>query len=200
MDEENLHLQLLFSTPLWKSKIENFQEVNKTMYGYIKKLHSEGNNGPDKSAIGGWHSPNFDLNHKEPRQFVNSINKSLNRAFIDMGWDLKSQTVKITGMWSVINNTGASNARHIHPNNFLSAAYYVKAPSNCGDIIFYDPRTGPVYRKPKIANDNKLNASEVSIQPEEGLLILFPSYLHHSVKANMSDSERIVISFNIDLN
>ena len=100
----------------------------------------------------------------EPRQFVNSINKSLNRAFIDMGWDFKSQTVKITSMWSVINNSGASNARHIHPNNFLSAAYYVKAPSNCGDIVFYDPRTGPVYRKPKIANDNKLNASEVSVK------------------------------------
>ena len=48
-------------------------------------------------------------------------------------------------------------------------------------------------------NANKLNAEVVNISPQEGLLILFPSYLFHSVKENNSGEERIVISFNIDL-
>ena len=52
----------------------------------------------------------------------------------------------------------------------------------------------------KIIQDNLLNASQISIVPEEGLLVLFPSWLHHSVQANTSNEERIVISFNIDLN
>ena len=38
-----------------------------------------------------------------------------------------------------------------------------------------------------------------SIEPKEGLLVLFPSYLYHSVDLNRSGEERIVISFNINL-
>jgi ectoine hydroxylase-related dioxygenase (phytanoyl-CoA dioxygenase family) len=35
--------------------------------------------------------------------------------------------------------------------------------------------------------------------PEEGDLLIFPSYLHHSVEENLSEDERIVISFNIEI-
>ena len=38
------------------------------------------------------------------------------------------------------------------------------------------------------------------MEPEEGKLLLFPAYLQHSVDENLSDDERIVISFNIDIN
>ena len=116
-----------------------------------------------------------------------------------MGWDVVNQKVKITSMWSVINKKNASNSRHIHSNNYISAAYYVKAPKNCGNIIFYDPRSEAVFRHPIISKPNKLNTNSFSIEPKEGLLVLFPSYLNHSVDLNNSDEERVVISFNIDL-
>ena len=185
---------------MWRSKIENYQEVNNTLYEYILNQKRNDEKGIGKSTIGGWHSPNFNLEDDVPKLFVNSINKTLSKAFIDMGWDVNSHLVKITGMWSIINKIGASNARHTHPNSFLSAAYYVRAPENCGDIMFHDPRSAPVFRRPKISKENMLNATEISIVPEDGLLILFPSWLHHSVKSNISSKERIVISFNVDLN
>ena len=93
----------------------------------------------------------------------------------------------------------ASNARHIHSNNYISSAYYVKAPHKCGNIIFYDPRSVTSFRYPKITNPNQLNSTVFSVQPKEGLLVLFPSYLYHSVDMNQTDEERIVISFNINL-
>ena len=200
MKENEINLQKLFSTPIWKSKINNYSDLNISLIKYIYKLNEGNTTGIGKSTIGGWHSPNFDLERNEPRIFVNAIKQSLNQAFIDMSWDVKSHKVKITGMWSIINKIGASNARHTHPNSFLSAAYYVKAPKNCGEIMFHDPRSAPSFRRPKIIQDNLLNASQISIVPEEGLLVLFPSWLHHSVQANTSNKERIVISFNIDLN
>ena len=102
-------------------------------------------------------------------------------------------------MWAIVNKGGAANARHHHGNSDISAAYYVRAPINSGDIVFYDPRPAPVFSHPKANNPNSLNAMVNSINPVEGLLVLFPSYLDHSVNANMSDEERIVISFNINL-
>ena len=86
-----------------------------------------------------------------------------------------------------------------HSNNYISAAYYVKAPEKSGNIIFHDPIAERVIRTPKINNQNKLNSNIFSVEPKEGLLVLFPSYLHHSVDTNTSDEERIVVSFNIDL-
>ena len=56
-----------------------------------------------------------------------------------------------------------------------------------------------MYFHPKVENPNNLNTNIVSIKPEEGLLVLFPSYLHHSVDVNRSNEDRIVISFNINL-
>ena len=142
---------------------------------------------------------NFNLQDTEPLFFINSISGILNESLVDMGWDLKNNKLKVTGMWSIINPTNASNARHIHSNNFISAAYYVKAPNNCGDIVFYDPRSANVIRSPIISTMNKLNSTIFSVSPKEGLLVLFPSYLHHSVNSNESDEERIVLSFNINL-
>ena len=44
---------------------------------------------------------------------------------------------------------------------------------------------------------NALNAQINAISPKEGALVLFPSYLDHSVNENLSNNERIVVSFNI---
>ena len=199
MKKNNKNISLIFSTPIWASLVPNYKELNKKMYKYIKKIELKNPLGITKSNLMGWHSEDFDLNNTESRFFVNSISGSLNTVFSDMGWDLKQQEIKITSMWSIINKESASNSRHIHSNNFISAAYYVKAPESCGDIVFHDPRSSAVIRHPKILKPNKLNSNVFTIQPKEGLLVLFPSYLHHSVDLNRSKEERIVISFNIDL-
>ena len=116
-----------------------------------------------------------------------------------MGWDLSSQLVKITQMWAIINKKGAFNERHHHGNSALSAAYYVKAEQNAGNIIFFDPRQANVFHHPASTKANSLNCQVQSITPKAGTLVLFPSYLEHKVGENLSNEERIVISFNISL-
>ena len=199
MTKRKSELNLVFSTPIWTGLILNYQELNIKMFKYIKDLQIQNPKGITKSNVFGWHSEDFDLENEQPKYFINSISTNLNEAFIDMGWDLKNQEVKVTSMWSVINKKNASNARHIHSNNYISAAYYVKTPENGGDIVFHDPRSVTTFRYPKIAENNTLNSNIFTIQPKEGLLVLFPSYLYHSVDLNRSEEERIVISFNINL-
>jgi len=199
MANEKPEPHLTFSTPIWTSIIPSYEEVNDRMHKYIKSLQSENPDGISKSNLLGWHSPDFDLEKEEPRYFINSISNSLNTVFNDMGWNLKDQKTKITSMWSIINKRDASNARHIHSNNYISSAYYVKAPQNCGDIVFHDPRSVTTFRHPLISKPNNLNTNVFTVQPKEGLLVLFPSYLYHSVDLNRTDEERIVISFNINL-
>ena len=199
MENRYSDLNLIFPTPLWTTIIPNYEDINKKMNQYVVSLRKSDPKGKIKSNLIGWHSQNFNLQDPEPQFFINGISKILNESINDMGWDVKRNELKITGMWTIINPTNASNARHIHSNNFISAAYYLKAPEDCGDIMFYDPRSAKVIKTPKINSSNNLNIEVVNVTPKEGLLALFPSYMHHSVGINKSKEDRIVISFNIDL-
>ena len=190
---------LFFPTPVWVSKIDNYKETNEEIYNYIKNLQTNDTKGVIKSNIKGWHSKDFDLNSTQPKNFINLISPNINKALIDMNWDIDNQNIKISSMWAIINIGGAANARHHHGNSSISAAYYVRAPENSGDIVFYDPRPAPVYSHPHCKDANYLNAMVNSVTPVEGGLVLFPSYLDHSVNENLSDDERIVISFNVTL-
>ncbi len=192
-------MHLFFSTPVWASKIDNFKDVNLEILNYILDLQQKDPDGIIKSNFSGWHSNNFDLNDQAPKNFVKAIKKNINSVLNDMNWDLDKQHVKINSMWAIINEKGAFNQRHLHSNNDLSAAYYVSASDKCGDIVFHDPRPAPVFKRPISKSPNILNATINSIKPEEGLLVLFPSYLEHSVNPNNSNSKRIVISFNINI-
>ena len=190
---------LLFPTPVWTLQLDNYKLVNEEMYDYIKKNQINDQKGITKSNIKGWHSKNFNLQDTEPKKFINVILPSIEKVMIDMNWDRERQTIKISNMWTIINTGGSTNSKHQHGNCTISGAYYVRAPKNCGDIVFYDPRPAPVFYYPSAKASNFLNAQVNGITPKEGALILFPSYLDHSVNENLSNEERIVISFNITI-
>ena len=188
---------LLFPTPVWTIKLDNYKIVNELMYEYIKTHQKNDKIGINKSNVRGWHSHDFDLNDNGPQKFINFILPAIQQVMTDMNWEKNKQIAKINNMWAIINTGGSGNLRHQHGNSTISGAYYVRAPMNSGDIVFYDPRPAPVYSHPNVVNPNLLNAQVNGITPKEGALVLFPSYLDHSVNENKSDEERIVISFNI---
>ncbi len=188
---------LFFPTPIWTLHLDNYQEVNTQMYKFIKDTQTKDNKGINKSNIKGWHSNDFDLQENEPKNFINFIKPSIEQVMLDMNWERKKQIIKISNMWAIINIGGSTNLRHQHGNSTISGAYYVRAPRDCGDIVFYDPRPAAVYSYPRVAGPNLLNAQVNGISPREGALVLFPSYVDHSVNENLSNEERIVISFNI---
>ena len=191
---------LLFPTPVWTTKLENFKKLNEEMYSYIKNSQINDQKGIKKSNNKGWHSKDFNMQETAPQNFIKNISTSIEKVISDMNWAKEKQTVKISNMWAIVNTGGSTNSRHQHGNSTLSGAYYVRAPKNCGDIVFYDPRPAPVFSYPTAVSSNLLNAQVNSITPKEGALILFPSYVDHSVNENLSNSERIVISFNIIIN
>ena len=190
---------LFFPTPVWTLQLDNYQSINEQMYEFIKNTQSKDREGISKSNIKGWHSKDFNMKENEPKNFIKFILPAIEQVITDMNWEKQKQSININNMWAIINTGGSANLRHQHGNSTISGAYYVRAPKNSGDIVFYDPRPAPVYTYPKAVNPNLLNAQVNGISPKEGALVLFPSYLDHSVNENLSNEERIVISFNITI-
>ena len=190
---------LFFPTPVWTLQLDNYQSINEQMYKFIKITQSKDQQGISKSNIKGWHSKDFNMQENEPKNFIKFILPAIEQVITDMNWEKQKQSININNMWAIINTGGAANHRHQHSNCTISGAYYVRAPKKSGDIVFYDPRPAPVYFHPLSTKPNSLNATQNSVNPVEGGLVLFPSYLDHSVNPNISNEERIVVSFNINL-
>ena len=107
------------------------------------------------------------------------------------------KSVTITGCWANISVPGAYHHEHSHPNNFLSAVYYIKAPEGGDAITFEDPRPQAHVIAPPVKKKSALTASTVTLDVKPGRLVLFPSWLKHAVAPNKSDEERWSVSFNI---
>ena len=187
-------IRSIFKVPIY---IKNLSLNNDYMSNYCYTL-KEQDNGRVVSNVGGWQSKDL----MGPHIPLNDLFKEIvNHSSLFMKEiQLKNpDSIKIDNIWVNINGYKDSNNTHIHPNSLISGVYYVNAFENAGalkfsrdDIIVYD------WNERTIETLNEYNSVSYFCKPITGNLILFPSWLSHSVFPNQSETqERISISFNI---
>jgi len=100
-------------------------------------------------------------------------------------------TSRIVGCWSVRLRRGGYHVNHVHPEGWLSSAYYVEVPAEVEDeemrsgwIKFGEPRM-PVPGAPPAH----------FVQPRAGRLVLFPSYMWHGTTPITGEAARMTVAF-----
>jgi uncharacterized protein (TIGR02466 family) len=207
--EQNFVQNLYFPTQVFAYSLEApiAGPLNTSLVTAIRAGQDREQKGIERSnfrALGGWHSSN-DL-HKQSDfiQLVRLINTCCGVLSHKNSYHEDFNLV-IGSMWSIVNRPGSWNRAHIHPGSNWSGVYYVQAPEGSGDIEFTDPRTANVFHDLRYSPNRqrpKSCWSKVTFKPEAGKLLIFPSWLYHSVAPNLSTaegdaSERIIISFNL---
>ena len=191
----------LFPQPVFKFKVKDHENINSNLLKYIYDLQKKDPIGVKKSNINGWHSQPFDLSDPEnlTNKFFKSIDIHIQSVFKSYGWIFDQSKVICTSMWAIINKKNSFNIEHTHSNNYLSAAYYVKAPENSGNFKTSNPNiiSRNIYPKPE--KPTEFNSNNITIKINEGDLLIFPAYLPHSVEENKSNEDRVIISFNLDI-
>ncbi len=198
----NKEILKYFPQPIFRYKVDNFKKYNSELLDYIYVLKKKDKKGLVRSNQGGWHSPPFDLKAKDSIQqkFALETTKYVFDVIKNYGWKLEPSKTIITEMWAIINKPNDFNVVHTHPNSYLSAAYYVKAPKNGGKFVIENPLEVARHSHPKEDRKTEFNIKVAGLEIEEGELLIFPAYLPHKVSENHSDEDRIVISFNININ
>ena len=160
------------------------------------------------SNEGGWHSDRDLMDWGGPRAeeviamaraVANHLTRDRHGREVQPDW--------IVSAWANVNGLGAANICHYHPGSFWSGAYYVDDggvnadPSLGGDFELLDPRgSAPAMAAPMLAfaGEGGLGAGATEwIRPRPGLLVLFPSWVQHQVRAYRGARERISIAFNL---
>jgi len=83
---------------------------------------------------------------------------------------------------------------HNHNHSHISGAIYLKVDDDSSKLYFYNPN--PYISMFSYENQNKFNYEYICIQPQNGDLILFPSWLKHGSDDINKTKERMVLSFN----
>lgn len=159
---------------------------------------SRNSDGINKSNVGGWHSTDDMHEREEFKEITEWIKGNVE----NVGRDIclrEDMTLEYDNMWANVNNEGHYNKTHNHPCSDISGVYYVRVPKPEAKIWFHDPRTAfkmnPIMRSEESHKRPEL-WSDVHFTPKPGMLLLFPSWLDHSVDKNVTRENRISISFN----
>ena len=184
----------MFPTLVWKVqlKAEMHEMVDAKILAALAKIRRDV---PQLAPGRGWQSDQTLHELEAFRDLVSCIDntaKSVLR-FLKVGYD----AFEITGCWANVLAKGAAHKAHSHPNNFLSGVYYVRTHPGTDTINFHDPRNQTGIIRPPVVELTAENTDQVVVRVKNGTLLIFPSYLQHSVDANMSGEERMSISFNI---
>jgi len=98
---------------------------------------------------------------------------------------------RLVGCWSVRLRRGGFHVNHVHPEGWLSSAYYVEVPPEVEDE---DIRSGWIkFGEPRMPVPGAPPAHFV--QPRAGRLVLFPSYMWHGTTPITGDSPRMTVAF-----
>jgi tetratricopeptide (TPR) repeat protein len=99
---------------------------------------------------------------------------------------------RFNGAWSVRLHRDGYHTSHVHPRGWISSAFYVQLPDSMraghtaeGTLSFGAPG---MLTTPSLP-------AELSVRPEVGLLVLFPSYFWHGTLPFHSDQPRLTVAF-----
>jgi uncharacterized protein (TIGR02466 family) len=198
-DKIKASLTMAFASPILRLQVPDAAGLNDTLISEARALRDR-SGGVRKSNRQGWHSENDLMTRTEPglsklaviiRQSVHYATRAIAPDFVFADHQMAAEG------WININPQHGYNVPHRHGGFMWSGCYYVSVPdpgeAASGSIEFLAPHSVPSSYSIFGAGCYQDN---ITLRPNAGDLLLFPSYLLHWVLPNEADAERITIAFN----
>ena len=182
---------LIFPTEIYEDfcyTVSNDQLLEECLT--FQKNHSIGH---IVSNMGGWQSqPLIEILSKNTEILLDHVINNLLGIYCNYGINRKP---KLVNYWFNINYPGNYNISHNHTMSFFSVVYYVKVPKNSGELVLERSDDSSYYMQ-YFTDMNQYIAQAILVDPEEHKLVIFPSWIKHSVNQNRSNNNRISLAFN----
>lgn len=196
----NGQLEQMFATPVFRYVFKHVETLNAELRDLILERERT-TPSMAKSNQGGWQSPPDFFSW--PGSAVATLERyaigalNIATARLPVAPHLRIE-FELYG-WAGVNRRGHYNTTHVHPMATWSGIYYVDAGDEPADapgaaLEFSHPITAAV-----MTFFPGVLASARIVRPESGMIILFPSYLQHSVRMYHGERPRICVPFNAHL-
>ena len=190
-------MEQIFATPIFSHVVEGTEALNAELARLILEREARGG-GQAKSNQGGWQSlPDF---FEWPGDAVAAVERiaasAIAAASVRAGVPPETELEMELHGWAAVNRAGHYNTVHVHPDATWSGVYYVdpgdEPAEGHGAAIEF---AHPVVAATMTFFPGILPSARV-VRPRAGLVILFPSYLQHSVRMYTGSRPRVCVPFN----
>ncbi|CAN1209279.1 TIGR02466 family protein [Tumidithrix helvetica PCC 7403] len=188
-----------FPTSVWNFDLDTHEKLNQDLLAAIYAEKQRDAQGVSWSNSLGWHSVDNLHQNLQFKPLMDIVLTNAIEVANCLAWDLSKYAVTVNNCWALVNRQFSSNFVHNHPNSLLSGAYYVRAAENCGGLFFRDPREIAHLTMPPLTELTPWTLQKVTYKPIAGRMIIFPSWLLHGVDPNLSEEDRVTVSFNLGL-
>ena len=114
-----------------------------------------------------------------------------------LAFDLDDRALELEDIWINILPEGGTHSGHIHPHSVISGTTYVAMPEGTSALRLEDPRLAMMMAAPPRRKDAPEELQSFHyVRPEVGEVLLWESWLRHEVPMNMSEDDRVSVSFN----
>jgi uncharacterized protein (TIGR02466 family) len=199
-------LSLVFTTPLYMRRVQDCEALNAGLARLILAWRGQ-TQGTALSNVGGWQSPHSLLSRAEPeiarlRTLVDEAVRAMTGLPALVEQRPSPATPRYTaGGWANVNTDGDYNQLHVHPRSHWAVVYYVATgtpapgvPFN-GKIELRDPRPGAQFGRVAGFTFGR----PLTVEPQPGLVLSFPSWVEHWVHPFRGTGERISIAINVEM-
>lgn len=193
-----MNLLHIYSTPFWEAYYPNFETDKENLLTCVRDFRSKN---PETS-----HQPHVSHMFQSPmtltkEPMMSSLFDYIAQVGMKAAFDLDfvKNEIYLTAAWvNFMDSTSCIQFNHNHQDTF-SGVFYLKAPKGSGSLVISNPGVNSLWQGQMLVSEkNRFTADKLNITPIEGGIFLWPSYLDHYVRPNVSDGiERISISFNI---
>lgn len=183
----NSKIYSLFPIPLYQSNLNRkFTVKEKNFFNDCLKNYqlSEGNFSSVESYV---------LNNSILDNLKKQINLRITDYFNTIIQTQDKINLYITQSWISGSKEGQYHHKHKHGNSILSGVLYIEAEENIDQIMFHNERDTLFFGK---QDYNLFNSQSWFFPVKTGDIIIFPSYLEHSVPIKKTSSLRVSLSFN----
>ncbi|MEM6620107.1 MAG: TIGR02466 family protein [Pseudomonadota bacterium] len=130
-------------------------------------------------------------------QVVEALDRHVKAFAETLAYDLGDKALRLEDIWINILPPGGIHTAHIHPHSAISGTTYVAMPEGTSALKLEDPRLAMMMAAPpRRADAPEALRPFVYLSPAVGEVLLWESWLRHEVPMNMTDEERISVSFN----
>ena len=196
----------LFVTPLYRAKLAEHgpvvdtEELETSCYS-IAEDDEAGQQWCEENGYPGYtsYASLTDLPWRFPifADLVKSLDKHVAAFAEHCEFDLGDKSLVLEDLWINILPEGGTHSSHIHPHSVISGTTYVAMPDGASALKLEDPRLVMMMAAPTRRKGVREELKPfIYVAPEPGEVLLWESWLRHEVPMNMSEDDRISVSFN----
>ena len=170
------------NTPCLIDSFKDHEKLKDTLVSLIKETKADFLEQKDDYYGDLIHRLDWSQSKDNNREWVKHIIPSLHKHFENYAKILGYEKVDVTNIWFQQYHKNGKHGWHTHAQNY-TGVYYVKFSNKDAKTELIDP----------FSQDKK-----IIINAKEGDIVIFPSYVIHRATEQKENSEKIIISFNIN--